>query len=190
MNLIEQSKQWRDEATEIIEASRIKELLGQFGEVTPTGSYEYDLMLGADIDFFVCNENPTRELAEDILVTLTKSGYWNSQMFCDWMTLPDFRQDLYPELPLGHYFCFKRDYKGNRWKVDIFFVDSKELTRRLKPKPNYSEKQKKLILSLKDYRNKGEFAADLSSQIFYDAVLKNNIQSIEEFTNFIKNETK
>ncbi len=112
MSLIEESKRWHDDATALIKSSNIIKLLEQFGEVSLTGSYAYNLMLDSDIDFFVGNKNPTRKLADDIAVELIRCGYWNSIMFCDWPT----------NEPPGPYFCVKRDFRGYRWKVDIIMT--------------------------------------------------------------------
>jgi hypothetical protein len=121
MDLIKKSQQWHEDATELLRISRIEELLGRFGEVVLTGSYVYDVLLGADIDLFVNNEHPSRKLSEDIAVALVRGGFWNSIMFCDWQKLPSFRPDPAQMLPFGDYFCVKKDFNGARWKVDIFW---------------------------------------------------------------------
>lgn len=182
MDLVKESQRWRKDATELLHNSKIEKLLGRFGKVTFTGSYVYDVMLGADIDLFVCHEDPTRKLSEDIAVALIRGGFWNSVMFCDWQKLPGFTLDPQQILPFGDYFCVKKDFNGARWKIDIFLVDTKELQKSLGPRnlyANFSQEQKRIILELKAARNKAELPPSLSSTAFYDAVLDHNVKSVD-----------
>jgi hypothetical protein len=65
-----------------------------------------------------------------------------------------------------------------------FLVDPDELQKNLVSRGHYahlSQEQKKVILGLKDARNKGELPSTLSSAVLYDAVLEHNIKSLEQF---------
>jgi len=183
VNLVEESKRWHDNATALIKSSNLVTLLKQFGEVSLTGSYVYNLMLDSDIDFFVSNENPTRKLADDMAAELIHDGYWNSIMFCDWPT----------NVPKGPYFCVKRDFRGHRWKIDIMMVTPGQLAELLPSREiysHYSDVQKEQILEMKVARRKGLLPRDTETALIYDAVLKNNVQGIDNLKQYLKKQNK
>lgn len=182
MNLVEESKRWYDNATALIESSKIIKLLKQYGEVTLTGSYAYDLMLDSDIDFFVSNKNPTRKLADKMAIELIHSGYWTSLMYCDWPT----------NKPPGPYFCIKRDFRGQRWKVDIMMTTPDKIAELLPSREIYyhlSDAQKEAIFEIKAARSKGLFPRDTETIHIYDAVLKNNIHGVDNFKLYLAEST-
>lgn len=86
MNLLEQSKHWHNNAIALLKASHIIKFLEQYGEVSFSGSYAYNLMLDSDIDIFIANKRPSRKLADEIAISLIRSGHWTSLMYCDWPT--------------------------------------------------------------------------------------------------------
>ncbi|MEK7561458.1 MAG: nucleotidyltransferase domain-containing protein [Patescibacteria group bacterium] len=179
MNLLKESKRWHDDATVLVESSKIIELLEKFGKVTPTGSYVYDLMLDSDIDFFVSTEKPTRKLADEMTIALINNGWWNSIMFCDWST----------NVPARPYFCIKQDFRGHRWKVDILMVSPSELAEMLPPRElysRYSDAQKEQILELKVARRDGLLPEDIETVVIYDAVLKNDVQGVDSFKRYLE----
>jgi hypothetical protein len=182
MNLLEESKRWHDDATALIKDSKITELLKQYGEVTMTGSYVYDLMLNSDIDFFVSNKNPTKELADELAIKLIGTGYWNSLMYCDWPTND----------PPGPYFCIKREFRSHRWKIDIMITTPDKIAELLPPREiyaNLADDKKVAILELKDAIAKSLLPKDVEAVKVYDAVIKSNIHGVDNFKKYLnKNE--
>jgi hypothetical protein len=180
MNLIEQSKQWHEEAEELISRSKLLENLNNSGKAYFSGSYKYDLMLGADIDFLLVCENP-ETTARNLLDSLIEQRFWNGYKFYDW---DNFRSPKHPDYPKAYYVGTKRTYNKHRWNIDIWIVDKYPV--------NIDEDwivknangvKKQVILEIKNARNNGKFFS--SSYDIYDAVINKNINTVEEFKNLL-----
>ncbi len=174
MNILEESKRWHDDAEALIKDSKITDLLKQYGEVTLTGSHTYDLMLNSDIDFFIGNENPTKELADELAIKLINSGYWNSLMYCNWPTND----------PPGPYFCIKREFRGHKWKIDIMITTPNKIAELVPPRELYANlpnDKKEAILELKAAKADGLLPKDIEAVTIYDAVIKDNIHGLDAF---------
>lgn len=183
MSLLEESKRWHNDATALIKSSELMNLLKKFGEASFSGSYAYNLMLDSDIDLFVANKNPTRKLADEMVIALIRSGYWTSLMYCDWTT----------NEPPGPYFCVKRDFRGHRWKVDIMMTTPDKISELLPAREIYyhlSDAQKEAIFEIKAARSKGLSSKDIETVRIYDAVLKNNIRGVDNFKRYLEKHSK
>lgn len=191
MSLIEQSKQVKTEATEILKQGRIFEILQKFGEVVTKGSYAADLMLSRDIDINVIGPDAGREQAIEALNDFIKDDYFGSYHLYDWFKE---RKDVFPE---GYYIGLQKVIHDEKWKVDIWFL-KKEDTRSfaiMEKLKSITPQTKELILELKNYRT--EKGLKLNSYRIYEAVLEHGITNsaqlekyAEEFNEQLTREAK
>ena len=175
MNLIEQSKQWHNEAEDLIANSKLLEILKSFGEVYFTGSYKYDLMLGPDIDFLLVCQDP-ETAAQNLINKLIKQRYWNGYKFYDW---EHFDMPKHPDYPKAYYVGTKVTYNEHRWKTDIWIVNkfpSNIDNSWIEEKAKGDKKLK--ILEFKKERDDNN--SSVSSYDIYDAVINKNIKSFED----------
>jgi hypothetical protein len=178
MSLIEESKKWYKDATDLLQATDLVKLLSKYGEPIFNGSYAYELMFDSDIDIFLLTDNPSREMADSLAKDLINSGHWTSFMYCDWPT----------NNPKGPYFCVKQDFKGHRWKVDILTISQQELDERLPAREKYynlTDKQKEQVFKFKIDRANGYFAQDTPTVFIYDAVLDgvDDLEGLKKYLN-------
>jgi len=186
VGLLTLSRMWHEEADKLLDYSRIYSLLSRIGEVKIVGSYEYNLMLGPDLDIYVIvPTDRARVAALDALNQLIQQNHWNGYLYYDFVK---HSSKNHPDFPKAYYVGVKSDFSKNRWKVDIWFGN--EDTLRINNdwiKDTLNNETKKIILELKAARNDGEIKTD--SLNIYVAVLRNNVKSVEEFKNWVKNKT-
>ena len=181
MDVLRQSKKWKQEATNLLQKSGIENILKKFGNVIFSGSYASDLMMSGDIDIYVVNKTFSKKRVLEIFNKLTNFCPFEGYLFFDW------KRNKHPDFPSAYYIGLKKKISKTKWKIDIWFLKPTDLH-----KIDYfnlnsdeiSKEQKLAILKLKDYRNK--FFQNISSKIIYDMVLKDNISTIEGFKKFIK----
>lgn len=174
--ILEKSKQVKKDADKLLAESKLVEILGRFGVVEITGSYALDLMFSPDIDIHLFGQFD-RKKALDVLNTIMNETKLTGYMFFDWVTYKN------PAFPNGYYLGIKQKMEGydKQWKVDIWLIPEArpENISYMELLKNCNEEEKITILMLKEWRDENN--PGLSSTEIYDAVMKNNIKSIEEF---------
>lgn len=175
MNLLDESKWWKNEADGLLADSRLLDILKSYGKTYFSGSYKYDLMLGPDIDFLlVCN---TPEIsAQNLHKELIKQRFWNGYKFYDW---DHFHSPKHLEYPQAYYVGTKVTYKENRWKTDIWIVN--KFPQNIDDSwiiDNAKDDKKLTILEFKKARNENNI--NISSYDIYDAVINKNVRSFED----------
>jgi len=178
--LIEKSKYFKEQADILLKQTGIINDLNEFGHVSLSGSYVGDVMMNGDIDITVVRQEPyLPEEVMEILKKLYLKGKFRSYFIKgDWN---DERKGA--EFPNGHCIGLKQRLNGERWKVDIWFVDEKEFKNRKESFLDIADfkttsDQKELILQFKKYRD--DNSLEISSQKIYEAVIKKNIKNIKE----------
>lgn len=175
MDLLDESKKWKDEANILLVDSKLLEILKSCGEMYFSGSYKYDLMLGPDIDFLLVCNNPELS-AQNLHKELIEQRFWNGYKFYDW---DHFRSPKHPEYPKAYYVGTKATYKEHRWKTDIWLVDKfPENIDDSWIKDNAKGDKKLKILEFKKIRNDNNL--NISSYGIYDAVINKNVSSFED----------
>jgi len=175
MDLLDESKRWRGEADSLLTDSKLLEILKSLGKVCFTGSYEYDLMLGPDIDFLLVNQDP-EATAINLLDRLIDQRFWNGYKFYDWK---NFEMPKHPDYPKAFYVGTKRTYNEHRWKTDIWIVDKfPENIDNDWIKEGVEGDNKLKILDFKKIRNDNNLS--ISSYEIYDAVINKNVSSFED----------
>ena len=178
-SLLALSAQWKREADKLLRESQLSSILAKFGELQHTGSYVYDVMLGADIDIYVtASIGEAKSVALAALHTLIEQNYWNGYLFYDFAA---HTSSYHPEFPKVYYVGVKSDFSGHRWKVDVWFGEHETLNSEDNTwiKDAMTDTGKEVILEIKQARNDG--LLDASSHAIYTAVLKDNVMSPEQF---------
>jgi len=167
IDLIKLSNSLHSEADALMKKTNLIKRLSKYGEVSIAGSYDLDLMVDGDIDIFIINRNVDKGKSVAILKDLIFQGDFNGYLYFDWTK----RQ--HEGFPRGYYIGLKTDYKGKKWKVDIWLIN--KLYRPAENlmnfvKTNLNSKNKKIILELK-YKAKANHS-NLRSSDIYKKVLK------------------
>jgi hypothetical protein len=109
--LLRESQTIREEATRLIREFRFVEQLQQYGEVAMAGSYRWNLMMRADLDFYVINPAVDLDLALEALNAFVRRGDCLRFAFIEsvrgkpWQATPE-------SYPVGYYLGMAREYGG------------------------------------------------------------------------------
>lgn len=182
-NLSQKSSGYKKTADKVLKAKQIVNSLSKFGEVIFTGAYKYNLMLNGDVDIYVVRDKKYnfQEVLEIFNKIVLENKFRSYFIKGDW---DDIR--LGKTFPQGQYIGFKEKINKEAWKFDIWFIDQKELVRLQKVEPqNVSDKDKELILKIKEYRNHKDLR--LSGLEIYQNVLSKKWKSFSNFkSNLLK----
>ncbi|MFZ4648432.1 MAG: hypothetical protein ACOYMB_02210 [Patescibacteria group bacterium] len=140
----------------------VKKLL-KYGEVVVSGSYAMDLMMDGDIDLFIINKDLNKKRSIEILNDLIIQNDFNGYLYYDWT------ERKHIGFPKGFYIGLKTDFKGRKWKVDVWMINEIfKPTEKLMNlvRTNLNEKNKKQILKLK-YQAKAKNLGVRSSEIYF-----------------------
>ena len=179
-NLLALAARWKHEADDLLRDSHLDAILAECGELQYTGSYAYDVMLGADIDIYVIQ--PSDKAKDTALVALHKlieQNYWNGYLYYDFAA---HSSSYHPEFPAAYYLGVKGDFGGHRWKVDVWFGEREMLNNENNAwiKDAMTDAHRETILRLKLARDEGIVQA--SSHAMYDAVIRHGIKTVDQFT--------
>lgn len=177
------SKRYKARADQLLKKTGLIGDLGKYGEVHLTGAYAADMMMHGDIDIEVVKGGKfsQKEIFEIFKKLYLKDAFKSLYLKGRW---DDPR--LGQEFPDGQYMGAKTRLDGERWTIDMWFVGKKEAERRKRLNSFINEKingkNKELILRFKKFRN--ENGLSISGYEIYEAVLKNEIGSMEKLKRF------
>jgi len=175
----------RLEADQLLEQSGIGEILLNEG-FKPSGSYIMKTMIWRDLDFERIDANPNREQHWALGQKLARTGWiWGFRCIDAYKAHDIDDEGLYWGLqvanPLG----------GDTWKIDLWTLRFEELCRG-SPKRDLwdsklTEDSRYKILAIKEVLwNLPNYRKNLQSVHIYEAVLENNISTIDEFWDWWK----
>ena len=174
------------EAEAILNEYGLLELLSKHGNPIVTGSYTLNLMVWRDLDIYLENDKMDEKrfflLGVDLASILKPSKMIYRNEYIGKTTI----------LPEGLYWGIYTNLDfSDTWKIDVWSIPKKKITYYLKNfgdlKKNLTKEKRDIILEIKhkSYRDpeyhRGFFSIDI-----YNAVLKDNIKSIQEFTDWLK----
>ena len=179
---LKQSRLIKKEANNLIEKFNLAYIISQYGHLHYTGSYELDLMYKKDIDISLVNNNLAVEefsqLGKVLIDKLnTPSVYYRNTRITPVEKRPE--NALYWGVKTGE------------WWIDIWAMNESvykraesyiaEIKSKLNPQNRITILQlKNELLSLNTYGNK------FGSRELYDAVLNNNVSSVQSFEKYLK----
>lgn len=184
MDIINKSKEYKKDADKILASTNLVDLLATFGEVTFEGSYAYDLMLCADIDLHVLIDNLDREMAKTIFQELVDQNKFSMYQFTNFKDEKMYNKahKEYSGFPDGYYVGLGYWLGSEKWKIDIWLTDSENENNKYYTKlieEKCDDRKKLTILEIKKYRQDNKLK--IGGAKIYDAVLVNNINSVNEF---------
>lgn len=158
INILEFSKEIKNDADQILKETGIIEILNQFGEVRVGGSYAFDLMYKPDIDIDVIISDP-RNSAISALNKIIEHKIVQKLEFGDFETYPRINR------PQAYIIVLKVEKNGRKWEVEIWFKmeiskELAELNERLK---NVTEDERLKILELK--KEGGKQSVDIYREV-------------------------
>lgn len=177
VNIIVKSYNYKKISAKLIKEKKLVSSLSKFGDVVFCGAYKYNLMLNGDIDVYVVRKKKYqfKEVLKFFNILVLEGKFRSYFIKGDW---DDVR--IGSTFPNGHYIGFKEHINKEVWKVDVWFVDEKELKRLQKFEPqNVSKSDRKLILEIKQYRNKKDLR--LSGLEIYQNVQNKIWTSVGDF---------
>lgn len=171
----------KDEADNLLQETKLKELLSEFGDTELGGSYAYDLLVDRDLDFGVVVKKMTPEIRSDIVSLFAKQNWAYSVNMTDRI---NFEPLSNLQAPRGLYVGLTIPFPTERWNIDIWFMITDEL-----PKDQLAERilqataeQKAIILTIKyELMKMGRKHKGITSAEVYEAVLFKNVKTTSEF---------
>lgn len=175
---MDESKKLHSEAVAILRKHRLEKRLGKYGEVMFTGSYAADLMTSGDIDIYVIgkwSKASVRSIFDSLLDELNVKAW---QLF-NWVKYRDSR------FPKAWYIGIRDTHRGRKWKIDIWFLDKKQVERIPFSRWNeitISDTQRAVIIAFKKYRDQNRLV--IPSYRIYEAVLKQGKKTIKSIHDY------
>ncbi len=185
MNLDQRSKFLKQQADQILEESKIVEILSRLGEVNFVGSYQLDLMYRPDIDIAVISELRVKEKVTEVVNKFIESGYFQTVGLADC-----FNFNRGPKK--GFYIELVVPKSDQDWKFDIWY-STKEEDDSIEPTNVYNKlldnkpEARAIILKLKDDLAEGvKYIEGVNGNRIYKCVLKYGIEDKNQLIKFIK----
>ena len=185
-DLFDKQSTLQKQGLEVIKNLEIEKILSVYGEFKLVGSIVYGLMTWRDIDMDLRLDNDPTDLTYwEIVQSLFKKSGVNL------LTLADNRKQREKDRPKSMYIGIKYEDKDkNIWKIDIRilgkeFVTTDKVAELIK---KATTEQRQLILFIKSQvHNDPKYHKDFSSLDIYEAVIINNITTLQEFKDYLKN---
>ena len=118
IDLMQLSNSLHLEANSLLKKTKLISKLSKYGKVTLSGSYDLGLMMDGDIDIFIINKNINKLKSVTILKDLILQNDFNGYLYYDWT------KRSHEGFPKGYYIGLKTDYKGRKWKIDIWLLSN------------------------------------------------------------------
>ena len=178
--MLEQADALREQALEIVERTRIVEMLSGTGDVFTVGSYDLDLMVRRDVDFCVVNPAFRREDVLRATHEMLASGHFRTVVMTDTFRFP------VAHLPSGYFFELVLPGPGGDWTVDVQGVETDAFsvapTRRFRRLLEADPAARGRILEIKHHLLDGErYRHGVTSRDIYAAVLEGGVASVADF---------
>lgn len=186
LDLLKESRFWHDAAQSILKASNLNKQLSSYGDVFIGGSYELGLMMSADIDIYVVNDNFDWLKAQQVHQDLIGNKYFNLYTIANWYNTK-YRLKKWQWLPKAYYLNLKTDAYGARWKLDIWLLTAKDYEKQKNDwvKKRLNKDLTKSILAIKKARYEKIIEPSVSGCSIYDAVINHKVNTVREFKEFI-----
>lgn len=179
----------KDIAEKLIKDTEIIKILSVLGDVKIVGSLNLDLLYRNDIDLLVFAQNPEESKAIDITKSLLDMNIFQTVGFSKNLDNDDY--------PKGYYWELIYIHNHEKWKFDIWHLSQeqdyvKKLTAQEKEfkkiLERYPERRSTILEIKRDFFDGVKYRDELKSIEIYNAVLLNNISSLEEFKVYWNNE--
>lgn len=190
MKALENSRNLRSEADDLIYKNGLDEVFSKFGDVFYTGSYYLDVMAWPDIDIEIVlnSESIDLDLFFEMGKALAKLPNIASMKFDNSI---NFR--TIDTMPVGYYWklIIDRGVGNKPWKVDLWAMTSKDVDEHMnmmkKIFDDISDDSRKTIVELKHaLLTKDGRTPVFSSYYIYQAVLYKNLTELNDVVDYLR----
>lgn len=186
---LKDSRHFHKITTKALEIIDIEPKLRKIGEVELVGSYKYDLIGKADMDFHVyTTQKPTRETVAGLAQEFLSNEKVIKLSIVDYTIFPPSR----PSSPPGVWISIKVDVDGELANFDIWLLrrvdEHKDDFGTAMPANwynNLSQEQKEAIIFTKALSRAGELDSEYLSTDIYRAVVLGGVTQPQEITKWI-----
>ncbi len=183
LELSSEQRRLQIQADKMLEQTELLVTLAKFGELLPiSGSYSYGLMVYPDIDLEVLCVTINKVLFADIVAELVKNKWVRKVSTADNVNF----ESQHSGRPKGYWLGLEIPFENDRWGLDCWFQEKDSTD--TKPDPyktalsHISQEKRDAVLSIKYHLiYNGLYGKSYFSNDVYDAVLKNDITTWEEF---------
>lgn len=167
------------EAEKIIGELRLIDLLSRYGKAGIVGSVAYDLIVKLDIDIHLLVPKGTD------LLSIVDSIYHQllDHEHIREVRISDYREDHAVKIGIDRY-----TEKSGDWSIDIWVTDRVEETAFEyvdQVRETLHPEHREAILDIKEYYYELGQLRDGMSVLIYEAVIDNNVRTVEEFKRFL-----
>lgn len=188
-DLVLQQNKLQKEGNDVLEKLQLLQFLSKYGKPVITGSLATGLMTWRDIDIELVDETKsTKNLFDTVSYLFGIDNIKNIQLN------NNIGGRIRAENPDGLYLGFQ--YQDQEfWKIDIWFIHNEKQHSGKDDvewfNSNINEEKRKSILIIKNQMAvHPKYRKTIFSTDIYDAVLKDNITSYEEFVEYLKSKGK
>ena len=183
LELSNEQQRLQIQADKMLEQTELLVALVKFGELLPiSGSYSYGLMVYPDIDLEVLCETINKVLFADIVAELVKNKWVRKVSTADNVNF----ESQHSGRPKGYWLGLEIPFENDRWGIDCWFQEKDSTDVKSDPYiialSHISQEKRDAVLSIKYHLiYNGLYGKSYFSNDVYDAVLKNDITTWEEF---------
>ena len=172
------------EAETILNEIGLLNLLEKYGTVEITGSHSLNTMTWRDLDLYLINDEMDKalffKLGQELATLLTPCRM-------------SFRDEFIGQtegLPTGYYWGIYADIYDQEWKIDIWAIDPEQAEELLcyleEIREGLTVEKRKTVLEIKThFCHRPEYRVTITSQDIYNAVIKDNVNSVESFKKWL-----
>ena len=181
-----------NQANKMMAETKILDIFKKHGHLSPIdGSYLYRLMIYPDLDIALTANNITKKDFASLLFDLASQPYVRSIETADTV---NFNVSKLPR-PKGYWIGLEIPFQDDRWGIDCWFQqpdwqvrqNDNNYTVRLM---NLNETGRDAVLAIKYQLIKnGTYGKQYMSRDVYNAVLDNNVRSINDFEEFAQSKS-
>jgi len=184
-DLIKNSQDLYEEASKILEKTKVVEIFSELGKIEIIGSVRLKLLYRFDIDLLVISDDIDKNKAQAITKQFLDSGIFQTVALADYQTFPA------DDMPLGFYWELIISHEEKNWKFDVWYLRPGERytdlvlssIKRFEKALSESPAKAETILKIKEaYFDGVKYKDKVKSFDIYTAVLENGVNSVEEFT--------
>lgn len=166
-DLINHSKNTQAQAKEILESTKLLDILNKYGDVHMIGSFPLNIMYGPDIDILVETKNIKKSSLEALQEIAEKSVFRKIE-YGDFVNFPKTNR------PSGYILVLKTEIGKVEWEIEVWFLDnaSSQLEYQKQLGSKLTEQKRIEILQAKHKRGSSKISKEsLSSFEIYKKIL-------------------
>ncbi len=178
----------RKQTEKLVKSTDLFGILSKYGELTEIGgSYKYGLMVYPDLDIGLVAKEVSKPIFAELVKEIVNSDYVRKVATADTINFTSIQAGR----PKGYWLGLEIPFEGERWGIDCWFQQpewtSGDTDEFYEPLTKLGELGRDLILRTKyDLIRRGLYGKTIFSGDVYNAVLKNDVTSLEDILKHLK----